>query len=134
VDEAPTKATLVDVCALDELRDGMANIVSAGDRELALVVWRDRVYALGNICPHMSASFEGANRVIARGGSAAVGLVTGGQAVGEFQTRDDVPVIQCPWHGWKYRLEDGACVADPRLRARSYPVVVRDGHVFVDLT
>jgi nitrite reductase/ring-hydroxylating ferredoxin subunit len=39
----------------------------------------------------------------------------------------------CPWHGYEFKLTNGECVGDPKLRVRSYPVSERDGSVFVAL-
>jgi phenylpropionate dioxygenase-like ring-hydroxylating dioxygenase large terminal subunit len=56
-------------------------------------------------------------------------LGVGGKVVGE--------TIQCPFHGWQYGA-DGACVKIPYaaqtpsgVRARSWPVVERNGAVLV---
>jgi nitrite reductase/ring-hydroxylating ferredoxin subunit len=37
----------------------------------------------------------------------------------------------CPWHGWEYDVTTGVCAGDKRLRLKKYPVVERDGNVYV---
>ena len=39
--------------------------------------------------------------------------------------------LRCPWHGWEFDLESGACLDEPTLRAAVYPVRVDEGRVLV---
>ena len=113
----------VDVAALEDLSEGVPWIVSVGRREIALLRWRDQVYAIRNICPHQSQSFEG---------GAAWPKLAAGDAPGEMVVDADRPVIACPWHYWRYELDSGSCVADPSVRVATYPVTVRDGRILLD--
>jgi nitrite reductase/ring-hydroxylating ferredoxin subunit len=115
---------LLDVAAADELIEGIPRVVAANRRELVLVRWRGRVFALRNVCPHQSESFE-QGRVIEE--------VTGGGRLGELELADDEPLLVCPWHSWQFRLRSGECVVDSRLRARTYRAVERRGRVLVEL-
>jgi nitrite reductase (NADH) small subunit len=36
----------------------------------------------------------------------------------------DRRTLRCPWHGWEFDLETGACLDEPSLRAAVYPVRV----------
>ncbi|MGH3013703.1 MAG: Rieske (2Fe-2S) protein, partial [Gaiellaceae bacterium] len=38
---------------------------------------------------------------------------------------------RCPWHGWEFDLETGACLDEPSLRAAVYPARVEDGRVLI---
>jgi phenylpropionate dioxygenase-like ring-hydroxylating dioxygenase large terminal subunit len=78
-------------------------------------------FALRDICPHRAAPLS-AGRLI----TDAAGRET----------------VQCPYHGWRFRPEDGACAAIPslvddqaleteRIRVRAYPVKESQGLVFV---
>ncbi|MCB9898227.1 MAG: ferric reductase-like transmembrane domain-containing protein [Planctomycetes bacterium] len=83
LDAAPTPGAdgLLDVCALDELADGRAALVSAaGDR---VAVFRDgeRLCAVANACRHQNGP------------------------LGEGRILDGC--ITCPWHGYQYRPDDG---------------------------
>ena len=61
--------------------------------------------AIDDLCPHMGASLSS--------GPLRDGIVT------------------CPWHAWRFRLDDGAWCDDPRLRADVFAVRVVDGVVEV---
>jgi nitrite reductase/ring-hydroxylating ferredoxin subunit len=114
---------LVEVGKVDELPVGETVTIDVGGRELVLIRWRGEVYALRNICPHMSTSFSK--------GSMIAGHRAG--TVGEVTVDHDDPVIACPWHKYEFRLKDGRCLSDASLRVRSYPVVIADGRILVDL-
>ena len=40
-------------------------------------------------------------------------------------------IIRCAWHGWEFEIATGRSLVDPRIRARTYPVEVADGRVYV---
>lgn len=44
-----------------------------------------------------------------------------------------VPALQCPWHGWSFRLDDGGTPASTSVRVRSYPVRIAAGRVVIEL-
>jgi nitrite reductase (NADH) small subunit len=112
----------VEICKLDDLPEAVPTVVKKGRRELVLVNWRGRVYALRNICPHMLVSFENA-MILPR--------ATG--TVGNVAYDDTDPVLICPWHQFEFSLSTGKCWADPKLRTRTYAATVEDGRVFVDV-
>jgi nitrite reductase (NADH) small subunit len=41
--------------------------------------------------------------------------------------------IVCPWHGWAFDCVTGVNEFDADTELRSYPVLVRDGSIFVEL-
>jgi nitrite reductase (NADH) small subunit len=112
----------VEVCRLADLPEAVPKVVQAGERELVLVRWRGEVYALRNVCPHMSSSFD-------RG--SVIGRVTG--EVGEVRIESDEPLLTCPWHQYEFSLANGRCGTDDKLRVRTYRVDVEDGRILVDL-
>jgi nitrite reductase (NADH) small subunit len=121
-------ASPVDVGPVDDLPNRKIVSVRAGDREIVLVRWDDEVYALRNICPHMSAPLTTGK---------VMGYYTGSiTAAGEIELEieQENPVIACPWHKYEFSLKDGHCLTNASLRVRSYPVTVEDGRVFVDLS
>ena len=115
--------TLIEVGAFAELEEAEPTVVKAGGRDLVLMRWQNDVYALRNICPHMSTALV----------KGKVTSYVGGNAVGEITFDRENPIIACPWHHYEYALKDGQCVTDVSLRIRSYPVTIEDGRVFVDL-
>jgi nitrite reductase (NADH) small subunit len=112
---------LVDVAGLDGLAEGVPAVVDAAGKEIVLVRWRERVYALRNLCPHMSQSFE-------QGG---VRGRAGGE-VGDIEFDLEAPVLSCPWHQFHFDLASGQCLVDPKLRVRTYPVTLDEGRVLVE--
>jgi nitrite reductase/ring-hydroxylating ferredoxin subunit len=114
---------LVEVARLDDLPEAVPTPVLAGERDLVLVRWRDQVYALRDLCPHMSKSFELGS---------VLGRPTG--EVGSIAFDGDDPIMTCPWHQYEYSLTTGRCLTDRILRVRRYPVTIDDdGAVRVDL-
>ena len=67
----------------------------------------DEVFALHDKCPH-------------KGGPLSQGIVYGRK-------------VACPLHNWNIGLEDGNAVAPDVGCARSFPVKVEDGEVFVQV-
>jgi len=41
--------------------------------------------------------------------------------------------IVCPWHGWAFDCLTGVNDFDPNVQLKSYPVLVRDGGIFIEL-
>jgi len=88
-----------------DIEPGRPLRVSAGARQIAVVVAEGRCYAIDNECPH-------------KGGPLAAGKVKG-------------TVITCPWHLFRFDLRTGASVTNPRMAARTYPVRVENDLVIV---
>lgn len=115
---------LVEVAMLDELKDNVPFIVTAGGREVALVKRMGTVHALRNVCPHQTASFAG-------------GIAAGERLPGGTRTQvvydANRPVLACPWHQWQFSLLTGNCTVDQTLRVKVYPVELVDGKVLVEV-
>jgi NAD(P)H-dependent nitrite reductase small subunit len=95
----------IKVAELSELpSEGLGHAVKASGLDLAIFKWEDEIYAIEDLCPHL-------------GFPLSEGIVQNGEVI-------------CSWHGWRVRLEDGACRRE-RDRARVYPCEVRDGEIFV---
>ena len=41
--------------------------------------------------------------------------------------------FMCPDHGWRFELSEGICVNGPRSQMYSFPVKIRDGHLFAEV-
>ena len=114
----------VRVCAAGELEPGAQRIVRVRGREVGLFNVAGDLYALHDRCPH-------------RGGSLCRGPLTGTTATDE-DGRTPVydragRILRCSWHGWEFDVTTGRALVDPRVRARTYPVEVVDGDVYVVL-
>lgn len=105
-----------DVASLE--RDGRI-VARVGGREIGVVRGDGgTLYALRNRCPHHGAPLC-LGEVLPR----AVG------APGTYAT--DGPVLRCPWHGWEFDPETGACLVEATMRVAVYDVKVEDGRVLV---
>jgi nitrite reductase (NADH) small subunit len=118
-------ADLVDVGGVDDFNEGRPTVLMVGNRELGIISWRGRFFAVRNVCAHMGARLcEGT--VTARTTSAG--------PTSPVEVEPGPPVLNCPWHGWSYNAETGDSVFEPRrFRVRTYPVTVREGRVLVEL-
>ncbi|MGL4423768.1 MAG: nitrite reductase small subunit NirD [Gemmataceae bacterium] len=93
----------ITVCRVGDLPEGGSAMVPVEGRDVALFHQSGTYYAMDDRCPHAGASLSG--------GHVADGCVT------------------CPWHYWRFRLEDGAWADSPRMRTNVYPVRIQDGFV-----
>jgi len=114
----------VDVTSLSELAEGIPKVVRLGRREVVLVHWHGRVFALRNICPLQTQSFAG--------GVVGTRIEPTGRP-GQIAMRQDRPLLTCPWHRWEFELESGVCSLDPRIRVRTYRAAVDGDRVLVDV-
>jgi len=94
--------------SVDEVRQNGAMVVHAGGLTLALFVDADRVYAVENRCPHMGFPLHR--------GTLKAGILT------------------CHWHHARFELESGGTFDPWADDARVFPVEVREGDVWVDVT
>jgi nitrite reductase/ring-hydroxylating ferredoxin subunit len=83
---------------------GLGTLVDADGIGVALFLWRGRVYAVENLCPHM-------------GFPLAESPVHNGEIV-------------CGWHGWHINLADGACRRE-KIRARIFPCELRGNEIWL---
>ncbi len=102
-------ASWVAVCALDDIPLlGSRVLVQEGRDDIALFrPAEDRVFALADRCPH-------------KGGPLSQGIVSG-------------DTVTCPLHGWNIGLDSGQACAPDVGCARTYPVQVRDGEIWLSL-
>jgi nitrite reductase/ring-hydroxylating ferredoxin subunit len=108
-------------CHVADVPPGERVIVELNGRSVGVFNVGGTFYALRDRCPHS-------------GGALCRGPVTGTT----LPTRDRSfvygmagRILRCAWHGWEFEIETGRCLSDPRLRAKTYPVVVEEGSVYV---
>ena len=109
-----------DVGSAAELERAGRLVARVGGREVGVVAEPEgAVHGIRNRCPH-------------HGGPLCLGTVRervdGAPGVYELTGRR---VLRCPWHGWEFDLETGACLDEPSLRAAVYPARVEGGRVLV---
>ena len=113
----------VAVGSIDDLVDGQMSIVVAGGKEVGLLRWNDKVFAVLNVCPH-------------RGAPVCAGIVspaTVSQHTGSLELNRERPILACSWHRWEFDVRTGQALYD-KAHLRTYPVSVdADGQVVVDL-
>ncbi len=95
------------VAAVEEIAAGTGRELTVGDRIVAVFRIGDDFYAMDGICPHA-------------GGPLGKGYVSGKR-------------VTCPWHGWQFDVTTGVHCLTPAIRHETFPVVVEDGAVYVEL-
>ncbi|MDQ3866507.1 MAG: Rieske (2Fe-2S) protein [Actinomycetota bacterium] len=109
------------VCAASELAPGERVVRDLDGRSIGVFNVDGEFFALHNRCPH-------------RGGALCLGPVTGTtlpSAAAVYVYGREGRIIRCAWHGWEFEIESGRSLVDPRVRAKTFPVVVEDGDVYV---
>lgn len=104
----------VRVGRVEDFPEDGAAVVLYGRSQIAVYRFASRGewYATQNVCPHKRAL------VLARG------------ILGEH---GGVPTIACPLHKKLFALSDGHCLSGENLALATFPVRVRDGHVWLYL-
>jgi nitrite reductase (NADH) small subunit len=111
------------VCGAEELGPGDRRVVDLGGRSVGIFNVGGSFYALHNRCPH-------------RGGPLCLGPVTGTTAASEdfdYLYEREGRILRCAWHGWEFEIATGRSLADPKVRAKTFPVTVEDGQVLVHI-
>lgn len=95
------------VCKVGELTEGEGKTVEVANKLLAVFRVDGQYFAIDDMCPHMGASLSG-------------GYVEDG-------------IVTCPWHAWRFRLNDGAWADSPRVKIGCYPVRIAGDQVQVSV-
>jgi len=98
----------VRVATTDEIQPGTGKLVRVNDLEIAIFNVGGRFCASGAVCPH-------------EGGPLEEGTLDG-------------EVVICPWHGFDFDLNTGACLVDPELKVPVYPTRVEGNDLLVQTT
>ena len=110
------------VCALADLAPG-ERCEARGALTYGVTVFNldGDLYALLNHCPH-------------RGGPLCRGRMRPhpvSDQVGRWDFEREGEILRCPFHNWEFDIRTGRALYDERVRARMFPVEVRDGNVVV---
>jgi nitrite reductase (NADH) small subunit/3-phenylpropionate/trans-cinnamate dioxygenase ferredoxin subunit len=95
------------VAKVGDLGDGEGVAVEVNHFTVALFRVGGEYFAIDDHCPHMGASLSGGH--VERG------------------------VVTCPWHGWRFRLNDGAWADSPRVKTRCFAVRVLGDDIQVEV-
>ena len=96
------------VARVGEIPVGGSKICEVAGRLVAVFNDDGQYRAIDDLCPHMGAS-----------------LGSGPMVDG---------VVTCPWHAWRFRLEDGAWCDNPNLKVEVFEVRVVDDTIEVKVT
>ena len=116
--------TEVVVGRVADFPEGTHKVVLAGRREIGVFNIGGRFYGLPNVCPHQTGP-------LCAGRIATGTLVADGDSDWKPRWTMQDEVIACPWHGLKYHVPTGQCLAYPEITLRRYPVEVRGDEVVV---
>ncbi len=93
--EESKEAEFVTVAKVGAIPDGEGASFQVGKRLVAVFNFRGRYLAIDDLCPHMGASL-GAGHL------------------------DEVGVVTCPWHAWRFNACDGKWADNPRLAVDTF--------------
>jgi NAD(P)H-dependent nitrite reductase small subunit len=99
----------VKVASVSDLPAGRSIVVQVNDRQIALFNVNGEFFALDNICAH-------------RGGPLGEGFIDNNNLT-----------IQCPWHGWTYRLANGVSLIDSMIKVEKFDVKIEGDEIQVSL-
>ena len=111
---------------LADIPEHACRLIQAGETEIGVFRIKGQLRAYENRCVHQGGP-------VCRGevlGKLEQILAPDKTVLGERFSEDEIHVV-CPWHGWEYDLDTGACAADRRFKLRSFRVMVRDDDVYV---
>ena len=92
---------------LSKLPAGAVGEVQTNDATYALCNVDGELYCLDGTCPHI-------------GGPLGQGTLQG-------------HLLVCPWHGWEFDCRTGALDGDQAERVFTYPVIIENGEILIDL-
>lgn len=95
------------LASVEDIPEGNAIAIELGEKRVAVFRHEGEWFALDETCPH-------------RGGPLHEGTIQSG-------------VLYCPWHQWQFELRTGCSPLNPLSRVSTYPVVVEDGALWVEL-
>lgn len=82
-------------------------MVEVNGKEVALFNQNGNFIAIDNMCPH-------------QGGSLADGELNDG-------------MVACPWHGWRFQLDNGKCTMVPGAKVNTYPTKIEGDVVYIEM-
>ena len=95
----------VTVAKVGAIPEGRGDTFVVGGRLVAVFNSGGQYFAIDDLCPHMGASL-------------GAGDVENG-------------VVSCPWHAWRFRINDGTWCDNPRIKIDSFEVRVEGDEIQV---
>ena len=111
---------------ISDFPDNSHRVVEVNGRQLGVFHIKGKLYALPNICPHMT------------GPVCEAKIVTGSLRTDESTDWKpewvyDGEVVVCPWHGLEYHVPTGQCLAYEHIRIRRYKMTTEGDRVVVEI-
>jgi nitrite reductase (NADH) small subunit/3-phenylpropionate/trans-cinnamate dioxygenase ferredoxin subunit len=97
----------VDVASVADVPEGKGRAFPVAGRMVAVFNVGGSFQAIDDFCPHMGASL-------------AEGWLEHG-------------CVACPWHAWRFRLEDGAWLDNPKIKTDAFPVRIVGERIEVEI-
>ena len=116
-------ATRYLACTTGDVSPGRQAITRVANRSIGVFQIGDAYHALINVCPH-------------KGAALCEGPVTGTTSATDgydFNYGQENALVRCAHHGWEFDIATGACLVDPKVKARSLPVSVDGDKIYVEL-
>jgi nitrite reductase (NADH) small subunit len=110
----------------ERIAEGEGLLARIGDLDVGVFRVKGKLHAWENRCAHQGGPVC-TGRVLGR---TELVLAADRTVVAERRSDDEIH-LACPWHGWEYNIETGACVALPSRRLRRVEVAERDGEVYL---
>lgn len=88
----------ITVAKVSSIPPGQGATFTVGDRLVAVFNCDGQYHAIDDLCPHMGASL-------------GAGYVENG-------------IVTCPWHAWRFKVSDGTCCDNPRIKTDAFEVRV----------
>ena len=113
------------VCAAEEIPPGARKIAQIGSRSVGVFNVGGEFYAMLNLCPHKAAN-------LCEGTVCGTNLPTEMKKDGyRYEYGMEGEIIRCARHGWEFNIRTGESLIGGGVRAKTYPVEVSGGEVFV---
>lgn len=98
----------IKVAKFSELEENTPMTINVSEQlRVVLVKKGNRVFALNDACPHM------------------------GGPMGEGEVEDNE--IVCPWHLYRFNIEDGKCLDGGCENLSTYPLFIEDDDIYLEL-
>lgn len=105
--DEPVEAPFVTVAQVGEIPEGEGRAFAVNNCMVAVFLHDGKYYAIDDFCPHQGASLAG-------------GYIDG-------------CAVACPWHHWRFSLEDGAWLDNPKVGVTKYRVRVTGQNIQVQV-
>ncbi|MCR9291173.1 MAG: nitrite reductase small subunit NirD [bacterium] len=101
--DEPTEPAYVTVAKVGDIPEGEGRAFAVGKRMVAVFLSQGKYFAIDDFCPHQGASL-------------AEGYV-------------ENCAVACPWHHWRFSIEDGSWLDNPKISIDTFRVRVMNGNI-----